>query len=73
MTLSSIANSFAEANRYFNAEISNHFHSLDTGNIQPMVFIFALAFGYGIVHALGPGHGKALVAGYLLANPSKPI
>lgn len=69
--LSSIAITFAEANRYFNAQLSNHFHAIDTGNIQPMIFIFALAFGYGVIHALGPGHGKALVAGYLLANPTK--
>ena len=71
MTLSSIALSFAQANRYFNAQISEHFHSLDAGNWQPMFVIFALAFGYGVIHALGPGHGKALVAGYLLANPTK--
>ncbi len=71
MTLSSIALSFAEANRYFNTQISEHFHSLDTGNWQPLFLIFTLAFGYGIIHALGPGHGKALVAGYLLAHPTK--
>lgn len=69
--LASIANSFASANLYFNQALSQHFHALDAHALQPMIFIFALAFGYGVIHALGPGHGKALVAGYLLANPTK--
>lgn len=69
--LSSLAISFAEANRYFNTELSAHFRAIDEGNLMPMLLIFALSFGYGVVHAIGPGHGKALVAGYLLANPTK--
>lgn len=69
--LSSLAISFAEANRYFNTELSSHFRAIDDGNVAPMLLIFLLSFGYGVVHAIGPGHGKALVAGYLLANPTK--
>lgn len=69
--LSSIALTFAEANRYFNTELSAHFRAIDEGSLMPMLLIFALSFGYGVVHAIGPGHGKALVSGYLLANPTK--
>lgn len=69
--LSSLAMTFAEANRYFNTELSSYFRAIDQGSLMPMVLIFALSFGYGVVHAIGPGHGKALVAGYLLANPLK--
>lgn len=28
--------------------------------------LLALGFGYGVVHALGPGHGKAVVAAYFM-------
>ncbi len=36
----------------------------------PALWMFlALSFLYGIVHAVGPGHGKAVVCSYFLANP----
>ena len=45
--LSSLAVSFAEANRYFNTELSAHFRAIDDGNVAPMLLIFLLSFGYG--------------------------
>jgi ABC-type nickel/cobalt efflux system permease component RcnA len=30
--------------------------------------LLALSFCYGVVHAAGPGHGKAIVSSYILAN-----
>lgn len=36
----------------------------------PALWMFlGLSFLYGIVHAVGPGHGKAVVCSYFLANP----
>lgn len=37
---------------------------------NPMTYLVLLffAFVYGVIHAMGPGHGKTLVASYFLAN-----
>ena len=57
-----------EANHYFNTEVSNYFENIADGEWIAVLTLFAFSFAYGVVHALGPGHGKALLSGYLLAN-----
>ncbi|MBP9565788.1 MAG: high frequency lysogenization protein HflD [Sulfurospirillum sp.] len=58
-----------EANRYFNAELGNYFETISEGDWRAIAMLLAFSFAYGVVHALGPGHGKALLSGYLLAHP----
>jgi ABC-type nickel/cobalt efflux system permease component RcnA len=51
------------------------FYKLMTGELRGMrqdgshVFmLIALSFAYGVFHAAGPGHGKAVISSYMLAN-----
>ncbi len=39
------------------------------GNTGVLFILLVLTFVYGAVHALGPGHGKVIVASYVLAHP----
>ena len=36
------------------------------------LLLLAAAFGWGALHALSPGHGKAMVAGYLAGSRGRP-
>lgn len=48
--------------------LSRSFTDLVGSDIDPMTVLGAIgiAFGVGIAHALGPGHGKAIMAAYLV-------
>jgi ABC-type nickel/cobalt efflux system permease component RcnA len=37
-----------------------------------LVLLLLAAFGWGAIHALSPGHGKAMVAAYLVGTRGKP-
>ncbi len=41
---------------------------LEEGHAAALATLLALSFGYGVFHAAGPGHGKAIIASYLAAN-----
>ena len=44
--------------------------AVDAAQTSPSAtfWLAAVAFGYGVFHAAGPGHGKAVIASYMLAN-----
>ncbi len=54
-----------------NSFISSNIRSLnDEASLSTSLSILFVAFVYGLIHAAGPGHGKALVALYFTANKS---
>jgi ABC-type nickel/cobalt efflux system permease component RcnA len=62
----------ADAQGRLNDAISDAFERVrDTHSHTAIALILGLAFLYGVLHALGPGHGKAVVASYFLANHSR--
>lgn len=42
----------------------------EEGSLAAAFWLLALSFFYGVVHAAGPGHGKAVIAAYLVGNES---
>ena len=56
----------AQQAQYYRA-ISTSIRSAKTDGTA-LYALFGLAFAYGIFHAAGPGHGKAVISSYLVAN-----
>ena len=58
--------------RESNRLIATHMRAIrDGGSAGPLLIGLVLAFAYGVVHALGPGHGKVVVATYFLGRDAQ--
>ena len=54
-----------------NSYISTTIRNLnDENTLSTLLLVLGIAFLYGLIHAAGPGHGKALVAFYFVSNKS---
>jgi ABC-type nickel/cobalt efflux system permease component RcnA len=42
----------------------------EEGSITALSWLLGLSFLYGVAHAAGPGHGKAIISAYLVGNES---
>ena len=52
-----------------NRRLATAVREIRTGNpVMATVILAALSFAYGVLHAAGPGHGKAVISSYVLAN-----
>lgn len=52
-----------------NRQLASAVREIRTGNPLLAAFVLAaLSFAYGVLHAAGPGHGKAVISSYVLAN-----
>ena len=45
----------------------------ETGSLKPFFLLLGIAFSYGILHAVGPGHGKAVAASYIISQKGKVV
>ena len=58
--------------RESNRLIAKHMKAIRDGDTAgPLLIGLMLAFAYGVVHALGPGHGKVVVASYFLGRDAQ--
>ena len=49
-------------------KIAHQVDNLHNGHFETIGLFLLICFIYGLLHALGPGHGKTIVAGYFLAR-----
>ncbi len=55
-----------------NREIGRRMRAIRDGeSARPLIAGMAVAFLYGVVHALGPGHGKFVVVSYFLSREAR--
>lgn len=70
-----VTDAAAPITRNFGDRFTTAFTGLvTTGGSTPLLWILALAtaFAIGGIHALGPGHGKTLMAAYLVGSDARP-
>ena len=60
--IDSVWHTLIEFQRQVNAGVAIHMRALETGNSFAAFFLgLGVAFLYGMIHALGPGHGKFVI------------
>ncbi|WP_417793817.1 nickel/cobalt transporter [Terasakiella pusilla] len=55
----------------FHRELAGAIRALQGGGIQAVWGMVTISFLYGVFHAAGPGHGKAIISTYLLSQESQ--
>ena len=67
-----VADFLMDFQRRANAEVSFHMNAIERGeDFGAFLLALAVAFAYGAVHALGPGHGKFVIVSYFLGRETQ--
>jgi nickel/cobalt transporter (NicO) family protein len=70
--LAALGHAFLTFQRETNRLIAQHMRAIREGQGSlPLVIGAGLAFLYGVLHALGPGHGKLVVVSYFLSREAR--
>ncbi|SON52623.1 nickel/cobalt transporter [Vibrio tapetis] len=56
--------------RDLNSQLSDLLYDIQENKSHAWSTFIVVSFGYGILHSMGPGHGKVIVATYLMTQPS---
>ncbi|NVK19984.1 MAG: nickel/cobalt transporter [Methylocystaceae bacterium] len=55
----------------FHRELASAIRAIQDGGMMAAWSLVVLSFLYGVFHAAGPGHGKAIISTYLISHESK--
>jgi nickel/cobalt transporter (NicO) family protein len=70
--VAAVGQALLAAQREANRLLAQHMRAIRDGETSlPLLLGLMLAFGYGVLHALGPGHGKLVVVSYFLAREAR--
>lgn len=66
----SLMATLSETQKVLREKLTIQIDSMKAGENSAIWMFLAICFLYGMLHALGPGHGKSIVIGYFLARRS---
>jgi ABC-type nickel/cobalt efflux system permease component RcnA len=70
--LRGVAGGILRLQQAFHAELAREIAAIHRdGTSMPSLSLLGAAFFYGVFHAAGPGHGKVVIAGYVLGEGSE--
>ncbi len=61
----------SQAQKELREKITAAITAMKSGNLGAIWTFLAICFIYGMLHALGPGHGKSIVVGYFIARSGR--
>ncbi len=72
VTTTTLGERFVDLLRHFDQIINTTLREIVSDfSLTTLLVLFGISFIYGILHSIGPGHGKALIASYFLKEEHK--